>query len=628
MDSSTTSTTSKNKHTHTHTHPFAFPELQVAKPAEEKIAILSAMSHNFLFRDLSDSKRKIVVEMMVRVSVSKDEVVIKQGEPGDKFYVVEKGKFEVRVAPTDTHTQKGKEEEVVVHTYEGTDALHPSFGELALIDGARPRAASVVCVSEKGGSLWALDRVCFRAMFFGSVSNALVQTLRQLPPFHALKMKELQGLAAHVESHTHTHATTSTSGSGGTDGNNNNNTHTHKVCTYKEGEVIEPARRGGGGKKSTHKKDKDDGLFLMVKEGVVGVCECVNDTQKEEKKVKTKLRTLDFIVEGALRGGGGGEEEEEEERGEIIAMSTPCVVLRLEGKEVEKVVGKPLSELVPLGGGGGGGGLSLSLSRSSGGGGGKGANHTHTHTQSPSQGSLLPASAAEMERVLLVHEDELGPVFLATWKNGTFGTAPPSATDSPSRTHTHTQYVTLRSMSKAKLLSSGKEALALRRAGLSKLVSSSSFSGGAAAGASVCVDMCASLPPFLPPLLCTLSEPNTFHEIFLGAPIASFRRCLLTPTLTPTQTKSSPFSLKPSSSTSTSPTKNTHPPTHTHTDEPTLKYIAASLLSLLHELHSLQLLFRGIQPDLLYLSTTGRVCVCDFRHSKLGLEKTYTLTGM
>lgn len=57
-------------------------------------------------------------------------MVIKQGDRGDHFYVIESGVFEVFVSG------------VLVHTYSTEGGAHASFGELSLMYG-KPRAATV-----------------------------------------------------------------------------------------------------------------------------------------------------------------------------------------------------------------------------------------------------------------------------------------------------------------------------------------------------------------------------------------------------------------------------------------------------------------------------------------------------
>ena len=70
------------------------------------------------------------------------ELVIKQGERGDKFFIVESGRYEVRLK------QKNN---AVVHRYDNEG----SFGELALLYNL-PRASTVRCT--EAGRCWSLDR--------------------------------------------------------------------------------------------------------------------------------------------------------------------------------------------------------------------------------------------------------------------------------------------------------------------------------------------------------------------------------------------------------------------------------------------------------------------------------------
>lgn len=107
------------------------------------------------------------------------EYVIKQGEPGDNFYVLADGTAECFV-------QKGTDEQpVLVKTYQVQDVLcmattngpllnsfavqvGESFGELALMYNS-PRAASI---RAKGPiRCWAMDRVTFRRVLMDTTSE-------------------------------------------------------------------------------------------------------------------------------------------------------------------------------------------------------------------------------------------------------------------------------------------------------------------------------------------------------------------------------------------------------------------------------------------------------------------------
>ncbi|KAK3945975.1 cyclic adenosine monophosphate-dependent protein kinase [Diplogelasinospora grovesii] len=128
------------------------------KTPEQEERLSRAMEYPFLFRTLEGDQRiQIINAMMEKPIPAKGIKVIQQGDvPGDYFYIVEKGLFEVYI------NKHGKPQP-------GPDGLGQkvntikageSFGELALLYGA-PRAATVVS-AEPDCMLWALDRVTFR----------------------------------------------------------------------------------------------------------------------------------------------------------------------------------------------------------------------------------------------------------------------------------------------------------------------------------------------------------------------------------------------------------------------------------------------------------------------------------
>ncbi|KOB74963.1 cAMP-dependent protein kinase R2 [Operophtera brumata] len=97
----------------------------------------------------SDAQRSrladAVLDAMFEKRSEPGEYIIRQGDDGDNFYVIENGCFDV----------------LVVHTYEGSG----SFGELALMYNM-PRAASVR--AQTAGALWAMDRHTFRRILLKS----------------------------------------------------------------------------------------------------------------------------------------------------------------------------------------------------------------------------------------------------------------------------------------------------------------------------------------------------------------------------------------------------------------------------------------------------------------------------
>jgi cAMP-dependent protein kinase regulator len=122
-----------------------------AKTAQQDARIRAAISANLLFKNLDDEQTRDVLDCMTEKRIPKDGVVvIRQGDVGDFFYVVEEGGF-------DFYIKKGQAQGLGDKV--GNVGPGGSFGELALMYNA-PRAASVVSTSQ--GVLWALDRITFR----------------------------------------------------------------------------------------------------------------------------------------------------------------------------------------------------------------------------------------------------------------------------------------------------------------------------------------------------------------------------------------------------------------------------------------------------------------------------------
>jgi cAMP-dependent protein kinase regulator len=112
-----------------------------------KDRLFKAVSKNILFNHLDEDQREVVVDAMFRVEKAEGETIIKQGDDGDNFYIIESGQCDVFV-------KKGDKPAVKVITVGPGN----SFGELALMYNC-PRAATVTAQTDT--VLWAVDRKTF-----------------------------------------------------------------------------------------------------------------------------------------------------------------------------------------------------------------------------------------------------------------------------------------------------------------------------------------------------------------------------------------------------------------------------------------------------------------------------------
>ena len=100
-----------------------------------------------LFKSIDSGQLKMVLNAMFERIVKEGEIVIRQGDDGDNFYVISEGKYDIFV-------KDGKNDKLVMQL-DGKG----SFGELALMYNC-PRAATIIAKS--AGKLWCLDQAAFR----------------------------------------------------------------------------------------------------------------------------------------------------------------------------------------------------------------------------------------------------------------------------------------------------------------------------------------------------------------------------------------------------------------------------------------------------------------------------------
>ena len=148
------------------------------KTPDQLRRIRNSIANNFIFRDLDEEQETGVLNAMQEMKVEADEIVIRQGDVGEYFYVVESGHLNcyIRPEPLPPSWLSGKPSPTSLPSEEKflQPDYHPdfgkkvaeckqgsSFGELALMYG-HPRAATVLSIEPS--TLWSLDRITFRTI--------------------------------------------------------------------------------------------------------------------------------------------------------------------------------------------------------------------------------------------------------------------------------------------------------------------------------------------------------------------------------------------------------------------------------------------------------------------------------
>lgn len=121
----------------------------IPKDYKTTLALNKAISNHILFKHLDENEKSDIFDAMFMTNFTASEFVMRQGDEGDNFYVVDSGMCDVIV----------NEECVSTITQGG------SFGELALIYGT-PRAASIK--TRVSTTLWGIDRKSYRRILMGS----------------------------------------------------------------------------------------------------------------------------------------------------------------------------------------------------------------------------------------------------------------------------------------------------------------------------------------------------------------------------------------------------------------------------------------------------------------------------
>jgi cAMP-dependent protein kinase regulator len=131
----------------------SFVPPKIPKTTDERNRLERALKGNPLFSHFEREDCAIMYDAMFSISFSKGDIIIRQGDKGDNFYIIDGGTCEVFVRFDQEHEELAK-----------VCRVGDSFGELALMYGT-PRAATVKAATDC--KLWAIDRMSYRKIIMG-----------------------------------------------------------------------------------------------------------------------------------------------------------------------------------------------------------------------------------------------------------------------------------------------------------------------------------------------------------------------------------------------------------------------------------------------------------------------------
>ncbi len=128
----------------------------ISKSDDVKKLIHNAIKGNTLFKACSEEELVLLIEAFESADFQTGDIVIKQGDEGEHFYVVESGSLDITVRMENGGENSSNEVHVGVPYIQGS-----AFGELALMYGS-PRAATIR--AKENCKLWCIDRKAFRGI--------------------------------------------------------------------------------------------------------------------------------------------------------------------------------------------------------------------------------------------------------------------------------------------------------------------------------------------------------------------------------------------------------------------------------------------------------------------------------
>ncbi|CAB0008985.1 unnamed protein product [Nesidiocoris tenuis] len=154
------------------------------KTADMKKKLENSMKDNLLFRGLEREQMNTIIDAMKEVPVRVGDEIIRQGDDGDFFYVIDRGIYEAYIS-------KEGESDSLIRKYENEGC----FGELALMYD-QPRSATIR--AQTNGVVFSLDRNAFQKIVLKSAHERRKlheELLGKVSLFQSLTSTEKQNIA-------------------------------------------------------------------------------------------------------------------------------------------------------------------------------------------------------------------------------------------------------------------------------------------------------------------------------------------------------------------------------------------------------------------------------------------------
>ncbi|KAI8580452.1 hypothetical protein K450DRAFT_237098 [Umbelopsis ramanniana AG] len=167
-----------------------YDKVVIPKTESQTNFIREALAEIFLFKDLDKDQLHDVVAAMKECPVTSGTRVIKQGDDGDYFYLVQSGRLECHIR------KDGHSKQVAVY------GSKSSFGEVALMYNS-PRSATITATEDT--ILFALDRTTFRRLLVNNMAHKRITYetfLTNIPFFQSLSVGERRKIADALEPRT------------------------------------------------------------------------------------------------------------------------------------------------------------------------------------------------------------------------------------------------------------------------------------------------------------------------------------------------------------------------------------------------------------------------------------------